>query len=102
MDHHQHGPAADIGPPYVYTVDCQGPIEDIIDTVMTAVNTPIEPYVPPDMTKEALTQRVEDYFSIDWKAYAMERMREKDWERVVTQEFMYRWLEKYPLKAQKT
>ncbi|KAF9259260.1 hypothetical protein L218DRAFT_672917 [Marasmius fiardii PR-910] len=42
-DHHQHGPAADIGPPYVYTVDGEGPIDDIVETIMTAVNTPIEP-----------------------------------------------------------
>ncbi|KAG7091462.1 hypothetical protein E1B28_010493 [Marasmius oreades] len=40
---HQHGPAADIGPPYVYTVNSEGPIDDIVETIMTAVNTPIEP-----------------------------------------------------------
>ncbi|KAK7040769.1 hypothetical protein VNI00_009675 [Paramarasmius palmivorus] len=100
-NHHQHGPASRIGPPYVYTIDSQGPIEDIVGTIMTAVNTPIEPYVPPDMTEEALKRRIDDYFSIDWKAYAMERMQEKGWERVVTQEFMYRWLAKHPVRKQR-
>ncbi|KAF9269835.1 hypothetical protein L218DRAFT_292320 [Marasmius fiardii PR-910] len=97
-DHHQHGPAADIGPPYVYTVDSEGPMDKIVDTILTAVNTPIEPYVTPDMTKEALTQRIQDYFSIDWKAYSEQKMQSHD---LRTQLFMYRWLEKHPLREQK-
>ncbi|KAL0566458.1 hypothetical protein V5O48_015552 [Marasmius crinis-equi] len=101
-DTHQHAPAAEIGPPYIYTVDAQGPIDDIIDTILTAVNTPIEPYIPPDMTKEALAERIKDYFSIDWKMYGEQRMRERGWDRIETQQHIYRWLENHAVPKQKT
>ena len=42
-DDHQHAYAAEIGPPFVYTVDAEGPMDAIVDTIMTAVDTPIEP-----------------------------------------------------------
>ena len=42
-DDHQHAYAAEIGPPFVYTVDAEGPMDAIVNTIMTAVNTPIEP-----------------------------------------------------------
>jgi len=40
---HQHGAAAALGEPYVYMVNSQGPVDDIIKTVQKAVDTPIEP-----------------------------------------------------------
>jgi alpha-1,3(6)-mannosylglycoprotein beta-1,6-N-acetyl-glucosaminyltransferase len=42
-DTHQHGPAAALGEPYIYTVDVTGPEEEIIRTIERAVRTPIEP-----------------------------------------------------------
>lgn len=52
------------------------------------------------MTVEALTRRVEDYFHIDWKELAARRMLDRGWNEVVTQEFMYAWLEKHPVTPQ--
>ncbi|KAJ7747138.1 hypothetical protein DFH07DRAFT_578493 [Mycena maculata] len=66
---HQHGPAAAIGEPYIYTVDVTGPVEDIIQTIQRAVNTPIEPFEPEEMTKGAVRQRLLDYFDVDWEAH---------------------------------
>ncbi|KAJ7208251.1 hypothetical protein GGX14DRAFT_633818 [Mycena pura] len=68
-DVHQHGPAAAIGEPYIYTVDVAGPVQDIIDTIERAVNTRIEPFEPAEMTKDSLRQRLSDYFDIDWEMY---------------------------------
>ena len=39
---HQHAVSAQIGPPYVYSVDLHGPIQDVFDTIRTAVQTPID------------------------------------------------------------
>ncbi|KDR77694.1 hypothetical protein GALMADRAFT_245822 [Galerina marginata CBS 339.88] len=74
---HQHGPASAIGPPYVYTVDVHSPIEAILEVVNLAIRTPIRPYVPPEMTPEAVEKRLLDYFAIDWERYAHEKVREK-------------------------
>lgn len=38
---HQHAIAAQLGPPYVYSVDLLGPQEELIETVKNAVRTPI-------------------------------------------------------------
>lgn len=40
---HQHGPACRIGPPYVYAVDVNLPIEDILKVIDEAISTPIQP-----------------------------------------------------------
>jgi alpha-1,3(6)-mannosylglycoprotein beta-1,6-N-acetyl-glucosaminyltransferase len=40
---HQHGPASALGPPYVYTVEINSPVQDILQVIDTAVKTPIEP-----------------------------------------------------------
>ncbi|KAJ6562316.1 hypothetical protein B0H19DRAFT_1259901 [Mycena capillaripes] len=66
---HQHGPAAAIGEPYIYTVDITGPVEDIIKTIERAVNTPIEPFEPEEMRVYSLRRRLLDYFDIDWEVY---------------------------------
>ncbi|THV05093.1 hypothetical protein K435DRAFT_835038 [Dendrothele bispora CBS 962.96] len=92
---HQHGAAATLGEPYVYMVNSQGPVEDIVRTVRRAVNTPIEPFQPPEMTREALTQRIRDYFYIDWQAYGRQKLVENgwdSWEQVNTQQFLYKYL----------
>ncbi|KAH8831781.1 hypothetical protein DL96DRAFT_1779297 [Flagelloscypha sp. PMI_526] len=70
---HQHGPAGRIGEPYVYMVDAIGVNDTAIDTILRAVNTPIGQYVPPEMTYEAVEQRLLDFFAIDWETYASEK-----------------------------
>jgi hypothetical protein len=40
---HQHGPACRIGPPYVYAVDVNSPIEEIFKVIDEAISTPIRP-----------------------------------------------------------
>jgi len=40
---HQHGPACRIGPPYVYAVDVNSPIEEIFKVIDKAISTPIQP-----------------------------------------------------------
>lgn len=40
---HQHGPASAIGLPYVYTVNVNSPMNDILRVIDIAVKTPIEP-----------------------------------------------------------
>ncbi|KIK63908.1 hypothetical protein GYMLUDRAFT_83329 [Collybiopsis luxurians FD-317 M1] len=100
-DHHQHGPlAAALREPYVYMADVDGTVDELVAKILAAVDTPIEPLVQPEMTLEEVTRRVKDYFMIDWKEFAAQRMSERGWDRVVTQEFMYRWLAEHPLKPQ--
>ncbi|KAJ7596009.1 hypothetical protein C8J56DRAFT_923810 [Mycena floridula] len=94
---HQHGAAAMLGPPYVYTIDTVAPFNETLKTIMTAVNTPIDRYVPPEMTKDALEQRIVDYFSIDWKSYAQFKMDQIGWTEVQTQSWMNLWLEGHPV-----
>ncbi|KAJ7907097.1 hypothetical protein B0H13DRAFT_701526 [Mycena leptocephala] len=66
---HQHGPAATIGEPYIYTVDVTGPEEEIIRTIERAVNTRIEPFEPEEMKLDSLRRRLLDYFEIDWEEH---------------------------------
>jgi alpha-1,3(6)-mannosylglycoprotein beta-1,6-N-acetyl-glucosaminyltransferase len=89
---HQHGPAATIGEPYIYTVDVTGPEEEIIRTIERAVNTRIEPLCvsshsligvffirvradwtpnsePEEMKLDSLRRRLLDYFEIDWEEH---------------------------------
>ncbi|KAJ7772875.1 hypothetical protein DFH07DRAFT_801772 [Mycena maculata] len=68
-DSHQHGPVAAIGEPYAYTVDLDGPVDDIITTIEQAANTPIEPFEPEEMKIDAVRMRLLDYFEIDWEVY---------------------------------
>ncbi|KAL7415039.1 hypothetical protein BDY24DRAFT_383506 [Mrakia frigida] len=79
---HQHAIAAQIGPPYVYSIDLHGPIQDLIDTIKMAVETPIGRYVPPEMTPEALDARVRTLLSTNWEEVARKRMVEKGWDGV--------------------
>ncbi|KAH8831780.1 hypothetical protein DL96DRAFT_1812577 [Flagelloscypha sp. PMI_526] len=70
---HQHGPAGRVGEPYVYMVDALGANATAIDTILRAVSTPIGQYMPPEMMYGAVEQRLLDFFSIDWEAYASEK-----------------------------
>ncbi|KAE9405236.1 hypothetical protein BT96DRAFT_346207 [Gymnopus androsaceus JB14] len=98
---HQHGAiASTLSEPFVYMVDVEERKDDLVATIWRAMKTPIEPIVFPEMTVEALTRRVEDYFHIDWKELAARRMLDRGWNEVVTQEFMYAWLEKHPVTPQ--
>ncbi|KAF9535474.1 hypothetical protein CPB83DRAFT_14206 [Crepidotus variabilis] len=93
-DSHQHGPASLIGPPYVYTVDVNAPDEEIFKTIETAITTPIQSYEPPEMTKEAVEERLLEYFSIDWQLYAEERIKERASNKIVLPLFLQRWAQK--------
>ncbi|KAJ7662262.1 hypothetical protein B0H17DRAFT_1185094 [Mycena rosella] len=68
-DIHQHGPAASLGEPYIYTVDITAPIEEAMKTIDRAANTPIEPFEPEEMKLTSLRRRLLDYFDIDWEAH---------------------------------
>ncbi|KAJ7480679.1 hypothetical protein FB451DRAFT_1238196 [Mycena latifolia] len=68
---HQHGPAAALGEPYIYTIDVTAPVEETIKTIERAVNTPIEPFEPEEMKLDAVRRRLLDYFEIDWEAHGM-------------------------------
>ncbi|KAK7472511.1 hypothetical protein VKT23_000626 [Stygiomarasmius scandens] len=101
---HQHGPASLLGEPYVWMVDVEADIETIVDVVLAAMDAGEkieEGYQPYDMTVPALTQRIHDYFSIDWQKYAERRMEKKSWERVRTQEWTYKYLSQHPVEEQK-
>ncbi|KAJ7491730.1 hypothetical protein B0H11DRAFT_990001 [Mycena galericulata] len=91
---HQHGPAASIGEPYIYTVDITGPVEDIIKTIQRAVNTPIEPFEPEEMKIDSLRQRLVDYFDVDWEAHA----KAKGWgtEELTLPQFLIEWIGRNP------
>ncbi|PPQ66408.1 hypothetical protein CVT26_011277 [Gymnopilus dilepis] len=99
---HQHGPASAIGPPYVYTVDVKAPIEEILEVVDTALRTPIEPYVPPEMRPEAVEKRLLDYFAIDWEQYAYEKLRERGFtnssgfDTLELPDFLKKWATTHP------
>ncbi|KAJ7085219.1 hypothetical protein B0H15DRAFT_847433 [Mycena belliarum] len=69
-DTHQHGPAAALGEPYIYTVDVNAPVEVALDTILRAARTPIEPFEPEEMRLPMLRARLLDYFHIDWEAHA--------------------------------
>ncbi|KAJ7805299.1 hypothetical protein B0H14DRAFT_2881002 [Mycena olivaceomarginata] len=68
-DVHQHGPAAAIGEPYIYTVDVGAPVEEIVKIVKRAASTPILPFEPEEMKIAAVRRRLLDYFEIDWEEY---------------------------------
>ena len=57
----------------MYMVDTIGAKESVLDIVRRAVTTPIGHYEPPDMTYDAVEERLLDFFAIDWEAYASEK-----------------------------
>ncbi|CAK9785868.1 unnamed protein product [Cutaneotrichosporon oleaginosum] len=63
----QHGPLQALGTPYVYSYDGSDP-QDLVEQLTKAVNTPIEPFIPPDMTTKAVFARVKEVIEHDWEA----------------------------------
>jgi hypothetical protein len=65
----QHGPASLIGPPFVYTYDKPNATE-LLDLVKVASNTPIDRYIPPEMTWTAVMKDVDDLMRFNWRLHA--------------------------------
>lgn len=64
--HAQHGPANQIGEPYVYTYKFDD-AADLVAKMKKAYETPIEPYIPPEMTAAAVVARVKEVLEHDWE-----------------------------------
>ncbi|KAJ9122974.1 hypothetical protein QFC24_004012 [Naganishia onofrii] len=73
----QHGPAAAIGPPYVYSYQ-MGENEDMYAAVRAARDTPIERYIPEDMRHAHVRAEIMKLVTTDWQP----RSREIEAERV--------------------
>ncbi|KAJ9103197.1 hypothetical protein QFC21_002620 [Naganishia friedmannii] len=73
----QHGPAAAIGPPYVYSYH-MGDNEDMYAAVRAARDNPIERYIPDDMRHAHVRSEIMKLITTDWGA----RSREIEAERV--------------------
>ncbi|WVQ78015.1 hypothetical protein IAT38_000096 [Cryptococcus sp. DSM 104549] len=58
----QHGPAAAIGPPYVYSYHARN-FTQLEDAVRTAVNTPIDRYIPESMHYSFAMERLHEYLT---------------------------------------
>ncbi|KAJ7648992.1 hypothetical protein DFH06DRAFT_1208710 [Mycena polygramma] len=106
-DTHQHGPAAALGEPWIYTYDVAGvgsteeQEEEVIRTIQRAVRTEIEPFEPPEMTLEALRTRLRDYFEIDWEGYADVKREQlalvdSNTEELGLPSFLLEWLQRNP------
>lgn len=79
-----------VGEPMVYTVDVNGPVEDVYQAIQRAVNTPVGQYEPPEMRYENVQQRLLDYLEVDWEVFAQGKQRRgtvpnnlsiEDWQR---------------------
>lgn len=110
---HQHAIAALEGPPYVYSVNLEGSVDELISAVKTAVETPIgKQYVsfvqlfyrifanwfdsiPKDMTITALNARIRNYLRTDWENFALERRTAKELNgaRLALPTFLSDWVE---------
>jgi hypothetical protein len=71
----QHGPANTLGEPYVYTYKLDD-ADDLLAKVKKAYETPIEPYIPPEMTAAAVVARVKEVLEHDWEGEYRNVLRE--------------------------
>ncbi|ORX39788.1 hypothetical protein BD324DRAFT_234792 [Kockovaella imperatae] len=69
----QHGPAASIGEPYVYTYYAQN-YDSLLAAVQKAVTTPIQRYIPPDMRYDYALTKMKEF---------LDRDTQGDYERIV-------------------
>ncbi|KAI5452662.1 hypothetical protein NCC49_000411 [Naganishia albida] len=65
----QHGPAAAIGAPYVYSYDYTN-MTDMVSKINAAASTPIGRYIPKDMTQAAVERNMDDLMRFNWKRHA--------------------------------
>ncbi|GHJ87038.1 hypothetical protein NliqN6_3440 [Naganishia liquefaciens] len=72
----QHGPAALLGEPYVYTYK-RNDVQSMYDAVKKAKATPIEPFIPEEMRHAHVAKLAMHVIRTDWraKAEAVERDR---------------------------
>lgn len=61
----QHGPALVPGEPYAYAYRS---VDDMIAQLKKAVRTPIDSYVPPEMTLQSVGERTRAWLHHDWEA----------------------------------
>ncbi|CAK9779458.1 hypothetical protein CC85DRAFT_294318 [Cutaneotrichosporon oleaginosum] len=63
---YQHGPVMALGEPYAYSYNVHDP-DDLVDKLLRALRTPIEPFIPPEMTTAAVYARVREVLTHDWE-----------------------------------
>ncbi len=61
--------------PYVYNVFA-GDVDGLHHAVKTAISRPIESFVLPEMTPEAVKETVKQFLAFDWKGTAEAYVRE--------------------------
>lgn len=83
----QHGPAIELGEPYVYAYR-GGDVADLIRQAKKAAATPIEKYIPTEMTIDSLSHRILWYMYFDWEALATAIDASKDRQYSVTQAYV--------------
>jgi hypothetical protein len=69
----QHGPAALLGEPYVYSLSLTASIDEAVATIKRAVATSIDRFVPADMTIASVDRRLTGILDVDWERVARER-----------------------------
>ncbi|ORY24886.1 hypothetical protein BCR39DRAFT_561348 [Naematelia encephala] len=71
----QHDVLMGLEPPYVYNVKA-GDYDGFVAAIEAAITTPTPPYEDPEMTEEAVRERMRNLIERDWKALAAERWNE--------------------------
>ncbi|KAL1408265.1 hypothetical protein Q8F55_005071 [Vanrija albida] len=84
----------DVPEPYVYNVFAHDE-EQLRRAVETAVNTPIERYIPPDMRFNTVLERHRAWVTNDWHAEAVETVKEKYKDRPEAEYASYIMYEQY-------
>lgn len=69
----QHGPAALLGEPYVYSLSRTASIDEAVATINRAATRSIDRFVPPDMTVASVDRRLMGFLDVDWERLASER-----------------------------
>lgn len=64
-----HGPAAAIGPPYVYSYKKED-MQQFVSVIKQALDTPIDRYIPEDMTRSSEMKNLDDLMRFDWGKHA--------------------------------
>lgn len=64
-----HGPAAAIGPPYVYSYK-KDDTQQFVSVIKQALDTPIDRYIPEDMTRSAELKNLDDLMRFNFAKHA--------------------------------
>ncbi|ORX41229.1 hypothetical protein BD324DRAFT_613760 [Kockovaella imperatae] len=73
----QQDPLRNEDPPYVYNIEA-GNTEELRKAIQSALDTPIEPYIPERMTIEFVERRLLYLFSEDWREIALEQIKSSE------------------------